>query len=267
MAECSSGLSQVQTPAALAVPSSMVTGEGCAGGSAGRPSSPEQFADMARAWVELPGVLPTVRGVVSSAVQAMPCDWAAVAVTDVLTDRPARLAASNDPDLMATIGQIAVEVGASPGISAFEQAQVVMCADLTAEVLFQAYAETMVTRTPVRSVLSLPLTLHGATTGVMSLYAAAAHAFDDVAVTRARVLAEHAAIAIEAARSEDQVENLELALLRSRTIGAAMGILIERHKLTADDAFARLRAASQNTNRKLSELAAELVETGILEGP
>lgn len=230
------------------------------------PSSPEEFAQLARQLVETPGVMPTLCGVVAGAVAVVPCDWAAVAVTDKLGAQPARLASSNDSDLARVIGAIALEAGSSPGIVAFEEARVVACPDLAHEDQFRPYAAAMLARTSVRSVLSLPLVFRGTTTGVMSLYATTAHNFDAEAEARARVLAEHAVIAIEAARTQDAAENLEMALMRSRTIGAAMGILMERHKLTPDGAFDLLRTASQDHNRKLADIAAELVETGTTDG-
>ena len=66
--------------------------------------------------------------------------------------------------------------------------------------------------------------------------------------------------------SENRADNLELALRNSRTIGAAVGILTERLRLPADVAMDRLRELSQHDNRKLADLAAELVETGTLPG-
>ena len=71
-------------------------------------------------------------------------------------------------------------------------------------------------------------------------------------------------LAIEAALGEDKADNLQMALLRSRTIGAAIGILMERHRINADDAFKLLGTVSQNTNTKLVEVAADLVDTGNL---
>jgi AmiR/NasT family two-component response regulator len=49
-------------------------------------------------------------------------------------------------------------------------------------------------------------------------------------------------------------------------IGQAKGILMERHRITADAAFALLAGASQRRNIKLTEVAADLVETGELTG-
>jgi hypothetical protein len=57
----------------------------------------------------------------------------------------------------------------------------------------------------------------------------------------------------------DQVEDLERALRTSRTIGAAIGIVMSSRSTTQDEAFALLRSASQRSNRKLRDLAADIV--------
>jgi AmiR/NasT family two-component response regulator len=48
-------------------------------------------------------------------------------------------------------------------------------------------------------------------------------------------------------------------------IGQAQGILMERHHVTADQAFAMLSKVSQDNNRKLRDIADRLVNTGTLE--
>jgi AmiR/NasT family two-component response regulator len=47
-------------------------------------------------------------------------------------------------------------------------------------------------------------------------------------------------------------------------IEQAKGILMERHKITEDEAFTMLTHASQRTNTKLRDVAEELVRTGAL---
>jgi AmiR/NasT family two-component response regulator len=61
--------------------------------------------------------------------------------------------------------------------------------------------------------------------------------------------------------------NLEAALPSRATIDQAQGILIERHKLTADRAFEVLVHASMASNRKLRDVADHLVSTGELIVP
>ena len=59
-----------------------------------------------------------------------------------------------------------------------------------------------------------------------------------------------------------QIEQLQLALETRDVIGQAKGILMERFRITAEEAFDRLRTASQHTNRRLNALAADLAATG-----
>ena len=60
--------------------------------------------------------------------------------------------------------------------------------------------------------------------------------------------------------SEQHARDLEVALKSSRTIGAAIGILMASREIGSDDAFAVLKQTSQDTNRKVREIAAEIVE-------
>ena len=59
-------------------------------------------------------------------------------------------------------------------------------------------------------------------------------------------------------------ENLRQALVSSRRIGAAVGIVMCQRLLTEEAAFEMLRTISQNTNMKLRDIADRVVETGIV---
>jgi len=60
------------------------------------------------------------------------------------------------------------------------------------------------------------------------------------------------------------VAHLEHALASRGQIGQAQGVLMERHKITADQAFRLLVKVSNDTNRKLAVVAEELARTGSL---
>jgi hypothetical protein len=62
----------------------------------------------------------------------------------------------------------------------------------------------------------------------------------------------------------DRVRNLETALVTNRRIAMALGIVMARHGLTEEQAFAELRSASQRRHQKLREIADEVVYTGDL---
>ena len=63
---------------------------------------------------------------------------------------------------------------------------------------------------------------------------------------------------------EEQVAGLEAALRASRTIGAALGIIVATRKVNESTAFELLKAASQRTNRKVRTLAEYILLTGDL---
>jgi AmiR/NasT family two-component response regulator len=67
--------------------------------------------------------------------------------------------------------------------------------------------------------------------------------------------------------AELEVENLRRALVSRDVIGQAKGILMERFKVTADEAFHCLVIASQHRNIRVAELSANLADTGEWAGP
>jgi GAF domain-containing protein len=97
--------------------------------------------------------------------------------------------------------------------------------------------------------------------GALNLYATEPHSFGAESEDVGLVFAAHAAVALAGARHE---QDLQAALGSRDVIGQAKGILMERYKLPADDAFLLLARVSQRTNRKLVEIARELTETGAL---
>lgn len=59
-----------------------------------------------------------------------------------------------------------------------------------------------------------------------------------------------------------KVAELQAALRSSREIGMAMGIVMERHRLSADRAFLVLQQISSRRNVKLRDVAEQIVATG-----
>ena len=118
-------------------------------------------------------------------------------------------------------------------------------------------------RLGVLSSLSFQLFVEGDDLGALNLYARAPHAFGEESEDVGLVLAAHAAVALAGARRED---HLRRAVDNRDLIGQAEGILMERHELTADQAFQVLARVSQQTNRKLVDVAEELTRTGTVPG-
>ena len=77
----------------------------------------------------------------------------------------------------------------------------------------------------------------------------------------AEAIADHASLALKAALER---ENLTRAMAARHRVGLAQGILMVRHQLTADQAFALLKRESQNTHVKLRAIAQTVIQTGDL---
>ena len=70
----------------------------------------------------------------------------------------------------------------------------------------------------------------------------------------------------ELAAAEESNRHLLEALSTRTVVGQATGIIMERYKLHPDAAFAVLLRISSERNRKVREIAEELVATGRAEG-
>ena len=120
------------------------------------------------------------------------------------------------------------------------------------------------------SSLSIPLAIDQdeQVSGALNVYARRPDAFDEASRSVATRFAPYAAVAagnLHAYQSaRDMADNLQTALESRAVIDQAKGILIERFKLTPDQAFQQLARASMLTNRKVRDIADHLVRTGEL---
>jgi GAF domain-containing protein len=119
------------------------------------------------------------------------------------------------------------------------------------------------TQAGVRSVWSLPLKVRDRTTGALNLYAMGGDAWAATSQRLARDLASQAAVVLANAAAlmgaELTNEHLRVALETRDMIGQAKGILMARQGISGDQAFDVLRRASQRANRKLRDVAADVI--------
>lgn len=62
-----------------------------------------------------------------------------------------------------------------------------------------------------------------------------------------------------------EIENLRIALRSNRRIGIAIGLIMAQCHATDHEAFELLRQRSMDTNRKMADLAEQVVQVGRLE--
>jgi hypothetical protein len=166
--------------------------------------------------------------------------------------------AAHTTETAAAVDRAQLRVAQGPCIDAIAGTDTVLLPDAATETRWPRFVPEAV-RHGVRASLSVRLA-GPRPAGVVNLHTTR-HALDDrpesmLIQRRARMFVAYASLALTRA---DRVENLQRALVRRDVIGQAKGILMHRYDLDPDDAFARLRSASQTTNTKLYEVAAWLV--------
>ena len=187
------------------------------------------------------------------------CDAAGILMTtaDGLTT-----AAASAP-LVADLHRLQVSVGAGPCYDAVAHQTPASSADLAVDDQWPDFAPAAV-ELGVRSVLAFPFATEPPS--ALNLYAELPAAFGATDRAKGLLLAVFAGAALGAATALEQEtrrsQNLLEALQTRELIGQAQGILMERERITGDQAFALLRDSSQHLNVKLREVAQALVETG-----
>jgi GAF domain-containing protein len=194
--------------------------------------------------------------------RAMPSVEAA-SITLIRGEKP--FTAAHNGQMALDADELQYERGYGPCMDAGRAAQVFLVNDMRSEQRWPDYAEHAAAR-GVLSSLSVPLPFQGATIGALNTYASRPRGFDDHDVELAEEVAAWVAIAIgnaeAATRTSEDLAQLRTAMVSRANIEQAKGILMERHKITEDEAFTILTHASQRTNTKLRDVAAELVRTG-----
>lgn len=218
-------------------------------------------AETGRVLFSADGVRETLSQAVAVAVNTIEsCDSASLYVVEKAT---AICLVRSDPRLAVVDSSLEHFVEGPLG-DVIQNHQVVCAMDFRSEERWPTFTSAA-TSAGLRGLLTLPLML-SEQPGALNLYARCPDAFGVFDRGRAEILAMFAEASLSTAMVlEDQArraENLRSALWSREVIGQAEGILMERERISADQAFDILRAASQRRNVKLRQIARDLVETG-----
>ncbi|HWG99888.1 MAG TPA: GAF and ANTAR domain-containing protein [Pilimelia sp.] len=172
--------------------------------------------------------------------------------------------------LAAEADEIQYGADEGPCLTSLRTGEVVRVDDLTAESRWDRYRPHAVAR-GVLSSLSLPLAVAGHTAGAMNLYSRQRDAFTGPVRAHAAAFAAQCAAALTVAlRMADDGERhrqLVEAMAGRSVIDQALGILMAQQRCTASAAFDLLRRASQRRNRRLREIAADVIRNVTGEAP
>lgn len=216
------------------------------------------FAHFARQLAGETTVSGVVERLVSAAVDCVP--HADVAGVSACTRRSIVTLAHTDP-LLTQIDELQRHTHEGPTWEIERNGRTcVLVEDLAADQTWPTFAPHAVARN-VRSALAVALDGAGPIVGALTLYSSKAGAFSAEAPHLARLLAIHASIAIGNINAE---VNLNIAVENRDRIGQAKGILMERYKITENEAFDLLACVSQRRHVKLREVAETLCVSGNL---
>jgi GAF domain-containing protein len=162
------------------------------------------------------------------------------------------------------VDAIQYEVGEGPCLNAIAESQAFKADDLAKETRWPKFSARAQHETGVTSMLAFRLFARGHTLGALNLYSKERAAFGEEADEIGVLFAALAGAALGAAQTE---EGLKIALRSRDVIGQAKGILMERHRITDDQAFEMLSRGSQRLNIRLAAVAERVAQTGESPAP
>jgi GAF domain-containing protein len=162
------------------------------------------------------------------------------------------------------------EAGHGPCLEASAGAVSVSVPEMATETRWPDWA-AVATNAGALSSLSIGLPVQDVVTGALNVYATTPHAFDNEAITVAETFSEYAAVALANAHlyhaTATLAEQLRAAMDSRAVIEQAKGIIMGDRRCTADEAFKLLVRLSQDTNRKLRDVAQILVDQAPADRP
>ena len=203
----------------------------------------------------------TLAEIVRSAVGLIPgCDDGSISVVVGRRTVKSHAASSELPRILDALQE---SLGQGPCLDAVYEQETVRVTDMASETRWPEFSEAALAA-GAAGMLSCRLYVEGDNLGALNLLSRTPGAFDDESEHVGLLFAAHAAVAFAAAQ---QQAGMNRVVATRQLIGQAQGILMERHKLTSDMAFALLVRVSQHRNAKLREVAEGLVLSGRLEVP
>ncbi|MGY1828481.1 MULTISPECIES: GAF and ANTAR domain-containing protein [unclassified Blastococcus] len=221
----------------------------------------DELARLSFAEHSLESVLRTVTELATRILPGRP-----VASVTILDDgRPSTVASSGD--LALRLDELQYRLGSGPCLEAATTGRPTAVPDTRAEPRWPEFA-TEAAAQGCESTLSYPLPVQERVSGAMNVYARNFSVADDRTRSLVSRLATYAVGPVSNMylyeTAVERAEHLQAALQHRAVIDQAKGILMERHKLTADQAFQLLARVSMESNTKVRDVAEQFVMTGEL---
>lgn len=215
-----------------------------------------QLSELARELQQENDLDAVLAGIVQAALELIP--GTAHASISLVTGRKKVNSEVASGELPRQVDALQNSTGQGPCLDAAYQERVVRVPDLSRETRWPDFSRGAM-ELGARSMLSFQLFVEGDRLGALNLYGDGPDAFDDESEQTGSLVAAHAAVAFA---DSQKISQFGEALASRELIGQAEGILMERYKITAQQAFILLSRASSRSHIKLRDVAEHLANSG-----
>jgi GAF domain-containing protein len=188
-----------------------------------------------------------------------------ISMTILAGDRPSTVAATGD--LAQHLDQTQYRLASGPCLAAATTGRTAEIVDTRSSTEWPEFAAEAAAA-GCDSVLSFPLPVREKVSGALNVYARQFSAADEGVRRLVSRFADYAVVPVSNMylyeSAVERAEHLAAALDSRAVIDQAKGILMERFKLTPDQAFQALTRVSMETNTKVRDIAERFVATGDL---
>jgi GAF domain-containing protein len=155
------------------------------------------------------------------------------------------------------------ESGVGPCLDAALSGETVII-DVAEDGLYPDFARSA-RRAGVTHSVSIGLPVPQRVVGALNIYASSSHGLSEETIALAQAFASYAGVAVANAalynHNAELADQMQTAMQSRAVIEQAKGILMARHGYDADQAFRSLSKMSQDSNRKLRDIAQSIVDS------
>lgn len=222
-----------------------------------------EVAELARDIGDAADLADAATRTVKHAVDLTGARWAEL--VEPRDDRTIRILASTDIEVSRTMMRSGRESPDRPELPSLRPvADQLVIDDLRTDNRWPAFAALATSRVPVRSAVLQFIVVEGRYAAVLPVYDDRPGYFTPSRQHSVQILGAVAGVALAGLAAANKVRELGVALETNRTIATAVGILMSSFRISQPLAFQSLVSTSQRLNRKLRDVAEEVVRTGAL---
>jgi ANTAR domain/GAF domain len=200
-------------------------------------------------------------GLAAASMSAASGDDVECAVTVKLRRRPATAAGSSDRAV--ELDHIEQAMGDGPCVRALAEMTPVMIDDISKDQRWPAYNEELA-RHDVQSSLGVPLEITGDAKAALNFFASKPGVFTadvyDKALGFAAAAHSTLHLSVRINTAQNRADDLEAAMENRTAINLACGVIMAQNRCSQEEAMEILTRVSSNRNRKLRDVARELIE-------